>query len=257
MITKSKLNEVSNFCKSRLDELAKKEALLQAKIKNGNTAEIQIVLAQLNIEKAAVNLSLNEAYLAAKSQRNETLLSDARLAMQNALLGLEGIIGKQVDAAFDEYADRLTALTFMSPKTRYDLVRKIGLTMQRLNDSSGKDSRYVWALLDLEARCAAITKNIVDLKQAMQVMKQHNADYEVTNLHFTLIEQVFDNIANQYWKKYELTTKNPSDIMLAVNFLQVQRRLFVLLNRPDEANTLKRKIDAWLAKADSDKRNGK
>ena len=83
-------------------------------------------------------------------------------------------------------------------------------------------------------------------------MDPRSPGYEARTGHYNLAKKLLQTAADRYRQKYELSTHRLDDFKLAINYLGGLRRLHVLMGEGNEAQALKKKIDIWRAKMETD-----
>jgi len=132
-------------------------------------------------------------------------------------------------------------------------VRKLGLAIRLIMDAYGDNTKWRWAFVELEARFAAVARNIMDLKTATKDgLDPHSAEYDDTVYHLRLVKRLFQQAADRYREKYELSTGRIDDFRLAINYLLALRRIHLILNERSEAEEAKKKADIWREKMEKD-----
>ncbi|MDR1251056.1 MAG: hypothetical protein LBK62_02705 [Treponema sp.] len=186
--------------------------------------------------------------------KNEDALNDGRKSLYKGLIYLEEVVGTQVDAPFSDYEEKLAAIESVSVAERYLLIRKMGLTIQLLENAYGDNTKWKWAFVELEGRYAAAAKNTIDLRSAIMNSEPHSPDYEPTVYYLRLIKKLLVQAAARYREKYELSTSRIDDFKQGIAFLSALRRLHVVLGDRDEAETVKKKLEIWSIKLEADVR---
>ena len=184
--------------------------------------------------------------------RNEQALNDGRKSLYKAVIYLEEVVSPLVDAPFSDYKDKLAEISTVSAQKRYTFVRKIGLALQLLQDAYGDNTKWRWAFVELEGRFAAVAKNILDLKTVVANTDPRSPDYEPTVRHLVLIKQLLQRAASRYRDRYELSTSNIDDFNTGIMFLNSLKRIHILLRERADAETVKKKIDIWTTKMETD-----
>ena len=105
--------------------------------------------------------SLSLSFLGVK---NEAYLNEARKCIYKAIIYLEEIVSGLVDAPFSDYEAGLETISAFSDESRYNLVRKMGFTIDSLEEGFGENSKWKWSFVELEGRFAAVAKNLLNLK---------------------------------------------------------------------------------------------
>lgn len=214
---------------------------------------------KLALADEMLNLASNYIVISGVSQvvlgvKNEDALNEARKALYKSVIYLEEVVTGYIDVPFSDYEDKVAELESIDAVRRYALIRKLGLAIRLVEDSYGDNTKWKWAFVELEGRFATVAKNIFDLKNAVANMDPRAQDYEVTIYHLRTIKRLLSQAADRYREKYELSTNRIDDFKLAINFLGALRRIHVLLNERDEAETVKKKYDIWSTKLETDQK---
>jgi hypothetical protein len=106
--------------------------------------------------------------------------------------------------------------------------------------------------VELEGRFAAVTKNIMDLRNAVANTDPRSPNYEPTVYHLRMIKKLLMQAADRYREKYELSTNRIDDFKQGIIFLAALRRLHIILGDREEVETVKKKFDIWSLKLESD-----
>ena len=69
------------------------------------------------------------------------------------------------------------------------------------------------------------------------------------------MRRLLQGAADNYRLKYEISTNRMDDFRVAISYLGALQRLSLLLGRQNEATGLKRKIDIWREKMETDHKN--
>ena len=184
--------------------------------------------------------------------KNEAHLNAARKACYKSIIYLEDTVTSHIDTPFSEYEDRLIAIEAYEVKDRYQLLRKLGYSIQAIEDGFGENSKWKWAFVELEGRFATVAKNLLDLKHLLTGLDPRSPDYEAHSGHLDLAKKLLQKAADKYRQKYELSTHRIDDFKLAIFYLGGLRRLEVVLGKADEAQALKKKIEIWRTKMETD-----
>ena len=214
----------------------------------------RLTLTENMLSLASNYLVLSGVSLSILKQRNEEALNEARKTLYKAVIYMEEVVSSLLDAPYSDYEDKLAEIKMVDARRRYYLVRKTGLTIELLKNAYGNNTKWRWSFVELEGRYATVTKNMMNLKTAMTNTDPGSPDYEPTMYHLALIKKLFLYTADQYRKKYELSTNQFDDFGKGIQFLNSLRRIHVLLGERDEAETVKKKVDIWTVKLEADKK---
>ncbi|MDR0554033.1 MAG: hypothetical protein LBG76_04450 [Treponema sp.] len=237
-----------------IDQLLKQENVFRDQIWQGGSGahEKRIILVENMVKCASGYIILSEISQSMMEIKNEEALNEGRKSLYKSIVYLEDLVGFYVDAAFSEYEKRLADLDFLNPAQRYLLVRKIGLTIQLLECAYGDTTKWRWAFVDLEGRYAAVAKNIFDLKAAVLNTDPRSPWYEPTVSHLRLIRRLLRRAADRYRQKYELSSGHIDDFSRSIEYLQSLRRIHILMNEREEAEQIKKQLDIWSNKLETD-----
>jgi hypothetical protein len=240
--------------KESADKILKEEQGVLLEIKKDHTGA---AFKRLTLVDEMLNLTSNYMVLNGISQsvlkvKNEDALNDGRKSLYKSVIYLEEIVGNYVDAPFSDYEEKLAEIESVDAARRYQLVRKLGLAIQMLEDAYGDNTKWKWSFVELEGRFAAAAKNIIDLRNAVANTDPRSPDYEPMVYHLRLIKRQLMQAADRYREKYELSTNRVDDFKQGINFLAALRRFHIILGDRDEAETVKKKLDIWSTKLESD-----
>ena len=219
---------------------------------NVNASLKRIGLANDMLGLASNFIILSEVSQSMMRFRNNDALDEARKTLYKVILHLEETVTNFVDVSFSDYAEKLIAIESVSAEERYLLCRKLGLAVDLLQEAYGKNTKWRWSFVELEGRCAAVTKNIVDLKVAATNRDTQSPEYVPTVHHLNLIKKLLMQSANRYRYKYEISTSRIDDFKAGINFLSALKRIYIVMGESREANEVKKKLDTWNLKLEAD-----
>jgi len=237
-----------------INELKDKERRIEAVLKGNDAGDPykRLSLAEDNLTAASYHLVMNSLSVSLLGVKNEGALNDAKKACSLAIIQFEKVFTDLIDVPFSDYEDFLKSTVSFPEMKRYDLVRKAGLALSIVKDSFGEKSKWKWPMIELEARLAVIAKNSLDLKTLVQGMDPRSEGYRERIEFFNMTRKMLQKAADDYRLKYELVTTRADDFRKAISYLGSLKRLSMLLGRQNEAVNLKRKIEIWKKKMDSD-----
>lgn len=244
---KQEYYEKTTVYRETIDGLLQREKTVLDQIQQGaeDAAEKRVALAEDMLNLVSCYIILNGVSESMLRVKDEEALNEGRKALYRCVCYLEEIVGTAVDAAFEEYEDRLKALHFLDPIQRYRLARKIGFTIQLLENAFGQNTKWRWSFVDLEGRYAAAAKNIFDLKSAVENRDPRSPWYEPTVYHLRLIIKLFKTAAQRYQEKFALSSKSADDIRMGINFLSGLKRIHFLIGERNQAEALKKPLEVW------------
>ena len=240
--------------KTAIDAFLQKEKKIKEEL--GSAAEgasfKRLALADDNLNLVAQYLVMNSLSLSFLGVKNEAFLNEGRKCIYKALIYLEEIVSPMIDAPFGDYVEGLETIATFSDQDRYNLVRKIGFTIDSLLEGYGENSKWKWSFVDLEGRFAVVTKNLLNLKTFVAGMDPRVEGFSARMAHLGLARGLLQQAADRYREKYELSTMRIDDIKAGINFLAAVRRLHVVLGETEQADVVKKKTDIWRTKMEND-----
>ncbi|MEL3908076.1 MAG: hypothetical protein P1P64_03545 [Treponemataceae bacterium] len=242
---------------SEIDKLlAREETILTlAKKDDATSAYKLLVLVEDMIYLATMYLAKHKLSVTLLKSKNEASLNEARKTLYKSVIYLEDITTDYIDAPFSDYKEKLARIANISLTERYYLMRKLGLAIDMVIDAYGDNTKWRWSFVELQARFATISKNIIDLKDTIENgLDPRSDDYETAVFHLRLTKKLLSQAADQYREKYEIATSGTTseDFKHAITYLNALRRLYLILSERNEAEEVKRKIDIWQEKLEKD-----
>jgi len=252
--TKDKNIEQINAYRAKIDVILKQEqeTLVSIKGNNPDSALKRLTLADSMLNIASNYIVMDGVVQSVLKVKNEESLNDARKSVYKSIIYLEEIVSNYVDAPYSDYEDKLNDIASVMPTQRYLLVRKMGLTIELLENAYGDNTKWKWTFVDMEGRYATVAKNIINLRDIIINSDFESEHYEPTVRHLMLAKKLLSQAADRYREKYELSTNRIDDFKVGISFLSALRRLNIVTGNQDEAVTTKKKLDIWTAKLASD-----
>ncbi|MFP4330389.1 MAG: hypothetical protein ACOC45_02260 [Alkalispirochaetaceae bacterium] len=218
----------------------------------------RVTLAEERLNLASYYLLQNRVSIALLGVKADNFLNEARKSCYQSVIYLEDVVSSYVDAPFSDYEDRLAMIEGIDDQKRYDLIRKLGFTIQSVEESFGAKSKWKWSFVELEGRFTTVAKNIVDFKTVVGKLDPRVEGYRQRLAHLELVKELLMSSADRYRERYELSTNRIDDFKTGVAFLSALRRIHTILSEPDAAEQVKKKLEVWKSQLTSDeKRNGK
>lgn len=213
-----------------------------------------LALADERLNLASYYLLQNSLSVTLLGVKNEAFLNDARKSCYQAVIYLEEVVSNYVDAPFSDYTEFLEQIDGFEDEKRYLLVRKLGFTIESVEEAFGANSKWRWSFVELEGRYSAVAKNLINFKTFIAGMDPRVDGYEARMGHLELVQMLMVRAADRYREKYELSTLRIDDFKRAISFLAAIRRIHILLGDVDKAEEIKKKMDVWKSKMETDEK---
>lgn len=259
------MGKVSTEAKRRYFDIVKdyKQYIEQAQTREKNVLQVidrdetgadykRLSLAEERLNLASQYLLLNRISLSLLGVKNEAFLNDARKCCYQSIIYLEEVVTGLVDAPFSDYAENHDRIEGFDDSERYRLIRKLGFTIDSVEAAFGEKSKWRWSFVELEARFATVTKNLLNLKTLVAGLDPRVEGFEDRMGHLQLAKDLLRKSADRYREKYELSTSRMDDFKLAIGYLNALRRIHALLGEAEEAENTKKKAEVWKQKMETD-----
>lgn len=245
--------KISEYKKNVADIQQREKQMLILMKQDPSAAEFKkFMLADDNLTIASYYIIMHSLSLNLLGVKNENSLNEARKCCYKAIIYLEEIYSPYLDVPFSEYEDYLSKVESYPDKDRFAFINKLGFVIDSVIDEFGENSKWKWSFVELQARLATLSKNCMDLKRMIPQMDPRHDGYEMRLAHFRLTKQMLQKSADDYRLKYELSTKRIDDFKKAIHFLSALRRLALLTKNVKEIEELKKKIEIWVTKMETD-----
>jgi len=240
--------------KTQNDSILMQEKKIQILIDNAeDSAPYQkLELAEENLSILSNYLLMNQLSMDLLGIKNENFLNDARKSCYKIIIYLEDVFSDYLDMPYSDYSGKIEMVQDYSELKRYYMIRKLGFSISMVKDGFGENSKWKWSIIELEARLATLSKNVIDLKKFVAGMDPRSEGFRDRVDHFKLTCRLLQGAGDSFRMKYELSTNRIDDFKIAINYLSALKRFLTLTNQKREIEELKKKIDIWKLKMDSD-----
>jgi len=243
--------------RSKVEQLIQHEKSLLQIIENDDRGQSykRLNLADESLNTVSYYLLMNHLSVSLLGIKNEGFLNNARKTLYKSIIYLEDVVSNFIDAPFSEYQEYLEEISEFTYQQRWELLCKLGFTIDQLVDSYGSNSKWKWSFVELEGRFATVSKNLLNLKDVLAHLDPRFDEYRIYSDHITMVKNLLEKSANSYRQKYELSTSRLEDFKLAIRYLAALRRLHILLGESEESEIIKKKIEIWKSKMEADSKN--
>jgi hypothetical protein len=218
-------------------------------------AEKLFELSRDMLNLASCYLVLNNLSLAILKNRSEDALNDARKAIYKAVIYLENIVTGKVNVPYSDYESHVLELVqAVNEQRRFDMVRKMGLAINLLEDAYGNNSKWKWSFVELEGRFAAVAKNMLELSSIVTNTDPLAPAYVPTMRHLGIVKHLLADASTQYRDRYSLSTQRVEDLQSAHNFLESLRYLHIALAEQSEADSAKKQCEIIEQKIENERK---
>lgn len=236
-------------------QLSQKELMLQMRKEELKANYIKLKVSDMTLNIVSYYLLMDSLSQSLLGIKNETFLNEGRKAVYKAIIMLEEIFSDYIDAPYGDYEEGVSSVRNFGELDRFRMIRKIAFTIQTIRMRLGENNRWKWSFVELQARLAVLAKNCVDMKKFVAGMDPHAEGYSQRLHHLRITENMMSQSAQEYRRKYELSTRRMDDFKMAINLLAGLRRLNIFLSNTSKAEELKKQIEVWKHKMNLDLKN--
>lgn len=256
---RAELKESIKPYKEKITELLAKEKTILNLIRS-NCDDIpsqKIMLCEDMIYVASLYMAQNSLSLKIIEVKNNDALNDCRKILYKAIIYLEDLVTNSIDITYSELADKYEELKNISLEKRYYLIRKLGLSINMLEEAFGDNSKWKWSFVELKGRFVVVAKNLLDMRTYAKDYFDPNSNfYTITTEYVKLVGQLLELSAANYRDKYEVSTRRLDDMRNAIKFLLARHKLAMAIGDKTYAEEIKKKALVWRDKMDSDTKAG-
>ncbi|MFW5802195.1 MAG: hypothetical protein ACOCVC_09195 [Spirochaeta sp.] len=253
---KKEFFEIIKRYKQQIEQIEQREKNLIKVVNSDETGGQykRITLSDERLHLASYYLLLNRLSVTLLSVRNDSYLNDARKSCYQSIIYLEEVVSDWIDAPYSDYAELQEKIDGLEDSARYDIVIKLGFAIDSLKEDFGENTKWKWSFVELDGRFATVAKNLLNMKTLVAGLDPRVEGYEVRSKHLGIVKNKLGHAADRYREKYELSTNRIDDFKIAIQYLMALRRLHMQLGETAEAEKVKKKIDVWKNKMESDEK---
>ena len=243
----------------QIDGLLAKEKTMLTVMHGDNSGQAykKLQLAEDMIFISSLYMAENSLSLKILEVKNNDALNESRKTLYKAIIYLEEVVTNFIDVSYIDLSDKWETIANIPVSKRYQLVRKLGLSIRLLKDAFGENSKWKWSFVELEGRFAAVAKNFIDMRKgAKDYFDPRSLDYEVTVLYVRMLQKLLEQSANGYRDRYELSTRRIDDMRNGIKFLLARHKLCLAIGDKANAEEIKKKAVVWKEKMDADQKSG-
>ena len=209
-------------------------------------------LAEEMLDLASWHLLINSVSVTYLGMKNDDILIDGRKILVRAMKYLEDVVTAFLDVPFSEYEKNLDEIREVDVISRYRLLRKMCFAIESFEAAFGENSKYNKGFNEIWGKLAALGKNLIDLRTVMTELDFNSSNRDAMKAHLAIVKDLFKRSADRYREEYELYSHKLSDFRVGIQFLLALRRVHASINERDEADKLKRNIEVWNTKYETD-----
>ncbi|MCB1147685.1 MAG: hypothetical protein KDK41_13765 [Leptospiraceae bacterium] len=204
------------------------------------------------IDQANLYMDMNDLSEQMMSMKNSGYLDNSKKLLGRIFTELEAVVTGEDDEPLEFNRERLNAIKPFNPRQRLNLYKHITKLIRRLIDSYGPNTKWKWSFPDYWGKAAVILKNFTDYREIQAVRDPREEFYYDRQELLTTVKDALMNASNEFRDKFELSTKQNSDLLRAIRLLEVLRRICSLTGDDELMKKSKAGIEAYRARIESE-----
>ncbi|MBN1496216.1 MAG: hypothetical protein JXA07_05565 [Spirochaetes bacterium] len=225
-----------------------KKSLNEAAIKKKKHPSIEsyynLEIASYEMDSIDSFLKMNDLSVEMLGIKNNSYLENARKQFYLVLQHLEEVVGDDIDRTLKENDEYLAHIKKLNPAQILNFVHRMHSLLNKLKIKFGQESKWKWSFVELQARAAVITRNIISFSDVARLRDPRTEFFNERRELMQLCKESLTEAAKQYRTKYEMAGKAREDLTESMNYLAALRKIHVLFGEDTEAIKLKNIIDA-------------
>jgi hypothetical protein len=250
-------NAVVSDLKEQVDAILKKAKKYESEGMRNNTVEgyyKRVVAANLYLDSVNLYCKMNDYSLQIKEVKSDLYLTNARKNVYQAIKLLESIVTGHVDLGLTENADKLAALSELTPPRLLHLFKKIEFSIALVEMEEGENSKVKWNFVEMYGNLAVVMKNFINFKVYAVAMNDPRQPYyqQIREL-IQYCKEILDKAAQKYRTKYELSTPQDSiDMNKAIGLMEALMKVHNILGENEQMLEVKKTVEKWREKLELD-----
>lgn len=255
---KEAYNAVVKDLKEQVDFLEKRAQQLQRealKTRGLNSDYRKIIAAMTLINTVQIYCKMNEYSVQIMDIKNDLFLSNSRKNIYQAIKLLESLFGTAVDSPLTDNEEILRRFQHLTPKRILYMIKKIEYSIALVEVAEGENSKRKWTFVELYGKLAVLAKNMINFKEYVNKIFDPSYEfYEEVNELIRECKKLLESSAQKYRTKYELSSRDVSDMNKGIDFLNLLVRINIILNEQEQAQETKKVVEKWKEKLELDLR---
>jgi len=213
-------------------------------------------VAQL-LEIIRLQIEMNEISEEMMQLKNSAFLDNARKNLYKAFADLDVVVKGDIDEPIDFNREELDKIAPFNPKQRLNLYRHLRVSITKLIDAYGQNTKWLWSFPELFSKSANLGKNLIDFREVQSKRDPRETFfYDRKEMVQKIIDDLMD-ASNRYRDKYEISTKATGDLLMAIKLLDALRRVAIAVKDDAMATKAKTGIDSYKARIEAEKEEKK
>lgn len=253
---KEAYNSIVKDLKEQADGIQKKAQQLEKeslRSKDLNSSYKKIASAIIYLDTVPIYCKMNEYSVQIMNIKNDLYLSTSRKNIYQAIKLLESIFGNVVDSSLTENEEIIKQFAHLNPKRILHLLKKFEYCIALVEFAEGENSKWKWTFVELYGKLGVLGKNMINFKEYVNKMYDPAYPfYEDINQIIIFEKNILEAAAQKYRTKYELSTRDITDMNKGIDLLNLLVRIYIILNEQEKAQETKKTQEKWKEKLELD-----
>lgn len=155
---------------------------------------------------------------------------------------------KSINSTFSEVDESLESLKEVPISARVLFFQKSSHLINFIYSFSKMDVKMRFVLGDLIGRFVIILRNSFPYKDLYPALSLTHPDHESFYISLSLLRLNISLAAKMFRENYELRDKSEQDMVKALSFIKSLKKIAILVNDRDQADTLSKEYRVWESK---------
>ncbi|MBX7058269.1 MAG: hypothetical protein K1X75_09410 [Leptospirales bacterium] len=250
---KNLFNEKVRGYRNFSEDVKKEAATLKAVARKNPRLDsyVQVRTAILSLQRSNTLVLMSRLSQEIQSIKNDSYLNEARKEIGARLGELCKLVGEDLDSGLTENSEKLEGISELSYPQRVRLVRGFRQAIENVRQAMGETSKWRWYFPDLQLKLVTLARNLMDYKKYERTRDPNDPDFEPLRDLMDFILEASQNAAQEYRSKYELSTKEVSDLAVIRKIFEMQKRIYTFTGQRDEVARVTTSLDSISEKIES------
>lgn len=232
--------------KGALDDLKKETSTIKSVARGKAELEpyVQVRMAILGLQRASTLVLMSRLSIETQGLKNDAYLNDARKEVSNVLNDILKAVGDDLDSGLTENKDNLAKIAMLTPRQRLRLLEGFRRVTNDVKDALGANNKWRWSFPDLHYKIAQLAKSIFDFKEYGASKDPSEEFYRDREEFLHLLIDEMQLAAQEYRSKYELSTKEVSDLQVIQRVFETLIKVCGVTGNQNEVPRIKTSLDA-------------
>lgn len=209
------------------------------------------------IDQANLYIDMNDLSEQMLGIKNSGYLDNAKKVLAKIFTELEAVVTGDIDEPLEFNREQLNAIKPFNPRQRLNLYKHLAKLIRRLIESYGPNTKWKWSFPDFWGKSAVILKNFTDYREMQAIRDPREEFYYDRQELLGVVKESIMNASNEFRDKFELSTKQNSDLLRAIRLLEVLRRICSLTGDDELMKKSKAGIESYRARIESEEDKSK